>query len=293
MLGAHSKLSQPLICSWPIRSHRIAKLFIDPCGGGVRGGDGFGVLWGVNEVENDRFGGLCDLAGKLVEDVQYFNFQVWVWGFDTIGPSSRRQIATRGVLGRGLVYYLIGLRLRSDSSYQASYPNRFLFSVERLGFCEVNVLLGSGGLVDGDWVCDWIWLVVGGIGVVGIWWTGAVFELLGLGGWEEVKSLECTRVVGGVVDWVLCFGLGVSVQFVGCTVVLFVLGKFVSGIVRRPVGGVGAGGRVEVRWGLCVVWGEVTGGCCDVVGVVIIVGEGSWFVDEVLSVLWRVVVVLV
>ncbi|GJY80093.1 hypothetical protein Tco_0492844 [Tanacetum coccineum] len=49
MLGAHSKLSQPLICSWPIRSHRIAKLFIDPCGGGVRGGDGFGVLWGVNE----------------------------------------------------------------------------------------------------------------------------------------------------------------------------------------------------------------------------------------------------
>ncbi|GKC84580.1 hypothetical protein Tco_1140297 [Tanacetum coccineum] len=76
MLGAHSKSSQPLICSWPIRSHRIAKLFIDPCGGGVRGGDGFGVLWGVNEVENDRFGGLCDLAGKLVEDVQYFNFQV-------------------------------------------------------------------------------------------------------------------------------------------------------------------------------------------------------------------------
>ncbi|GKA45828.1 hypothetical protein Tco_0738624 [Tanacetum coccineum] len=86
MLGAHSKLSQPLICSWPIQSHRIAKLFIDPCGGGVRGGDGFGVLWGVNEVENDRFGGLCDLARKLVEDVQYFNFQEVIVNGDSVSP---------------------------------------------------------------------------------------------------------------------------------------------------------------------------------------------------------------
>ncbi|GKF49442.1 hypothetical protein Tco_0142693, partial [Tanacetum coccineum] len=53
----------------------IAKLDDSPCGGGVRGGDGFGVMWGVNEVDMDRRWGYEDLAGKLVEDVQYFNFQ--------------------------------------------------------------------------------------------------------------------------------------------------------------------------------------------------------------------------
>ncbi|GJX81886.1 hypothetical protein Tco_0331367 [Tanacetum coccineum] len=71
----HATPGRPMSGETTIPQMRIAKLFIDPCGGGVRGGDGFGVLWGVNEVENDRFGGLCDLAGKLVEDVQYFNFQ--------------------------------------------------------------------------------------------------------------------------------------------------------------------------------------------------------------------------
>ncbi|GJR37672.1 hypothetical protein Tco_1213356 [Tanacetum coccineum] len=45
---------------------RIAKLFIDPCGGGVRGGDGFGVMWGVNEVERDR---LNTAAGNPVKKI--------------------------------------------------------------------------------------------------------------------------------------------------------------------------------------------------------------------------------
>ncbi|GJW18208.1 hypothetical protein Tco_0025644 [Tanacetum coccineum] len=40
-------------------------------GGGVRGGDDFGVMWGVNEVERDRReGGVISLAGNDVEDIQ-------------------------------------------------------------------------------------------------------------------------------------------------------------------------------------------------------------------------------
>ncbi|GKA46950.1 ribonuclease H-like domain-containing protein [Tanacetum coccineum] len=46
-------------------NHRIAKLFIDPCGGGVRGGDGFGWMWGVNEVDRDRMWGLFVTAGGM------------------------------------------------------------------------------------------------------------------------------------------------------------------------------------------------------------------------------------
>ncbi|GJU91424.1 hypothetical protein Tco_1303847 [Tanacetum coccineum] len=83
MLGAHSKLSQPLIELWELG---LPSWMIAHVGVGFSYGDGFGWMWGVNEVERDRFGGLCDLAGKLVEDVQYFNFQVWVWGFVRIGP---------------------------------------------------------------------------------------------------------------------------------------------------------------------------------------------------------------
>ncbi|GJV64637.1 hypothetical protein Tco_1475465 [Tanacetum coccineum] len=85
MLGAHSKLSQPLIELWELG---LPSWMIAHVGVGFSYGDGFGWMWGVNEVERDRFGGLCDLAGKLVEDVQYFNFQVWVWGFVRIGPPS-------------------------------------------------------------------------------------------------------------------------------------------------------------------------------------------------------------
>ncbi|GKE53126.1 hypothetical protein Tco_1488282, partial [Tanacetum coccineum] len=56
-------------------------------GGGVSVGDGFGGMWGVNEVERDRFGRLWGLAGNGVGEVQCFKTRGEVCGFDRIGPS--------------------------------------------------------------------------------------------------------------------------------------------------------------------------------------------------------------
>ncbi|GJZ77827.1 RNA-directed DNA polymerase, eukaryota [Tanacetum coccineum] len=69
MLGAHSFLSQPLIELWELG---LPSWMIAHVGVGFSYGDGFGWMWGVNEVERDRFGRLWGLAGNGVGEVQCF-----------------------------------------------------------------------------------------------------------------------------------------------------------------------------------------------------------------------------
>ncbi|GJW62485.1 retrotransposon ORF1 [Tanacetum coccineum] len=50
--------------------HRIASVFIDPCGCGVRESDGFGGTWGGQRGGKGQDVGFMSLAGNVVEDVK-------------------------------------------------------------------------------------------------------------------------------------------------------------------------------------------------------------------------------
>ncbi|GJY50144.1 hypothetical protein Tco_0440100 [Tanacetum coccineum] len=83
MLGAHSKLSQPLIELWELG---LPSWMIAHVGVGFSYGDGFGWMWGANEVDMDRMGVMKVWREINGGDIQCFKHGVRVWAFVTIGP---------------------------------------------------------------------------------------------------------------------------------------------------------------------------------------------------------------
>ncbi|MFH7489317.1 hypothetical protein, partial [Pseudomonas syringae group genomosp. 7] len=117
------------------------------------------------------------------------------------------------------------------------------------------------------WFCvggwGWLWGVVWGGGVCGVfWWGGCVVFLCVVVGWV-VFWWWGGWGGGGLVLWVVVGGLGVLV--VAWFVVVLLLFGVVLGVIWSGVGGVGVVGVVGVGFGggfvVVVVWGW-----CGVVG---------------------------